>query len=123
MFQINGKTIELNYEAAGYFVYDFAAGSDGEKYGALCAIGLQEEASAIRSAREYVKELSEIRSREQVPLGDDFLGSITFQPHPLDEKIKAAEDRLGGVSAVIGTLIDAAISIRAAGNRLDKNTG
>lgn len=108
MIHINGKTIELNHEAAGYFVYDFAAGSDAEQYGALCALGLQEEARDIRIARENVRELTEVRAREQVPLGDDFLGSITFQPHPLDGKVEAAQDRLGNVSGVIGVLLDAA---------------
>lgn len=114
MIDINGKTIELNREAAGYFVYDFAAGSDAEQYGALCALGLQEEARDIRIARENVKELTEIRAREQVPLGADFLGSITFQPHHLDGRIEDAHARLGQASGVIGVLLDAAKATLAA---------
>jgi hypothetical protein len=112
---INGKKIELSSEAASYFVHYFLAATDAEQYGALCAIGLQEEARDVRIARENVKELTEIRAREQKPLGDDFIGSITFHPHRLDEKIEAAQDRLRKVSGCIGALLDSAKATLAAG--------
>lgn len=114
---VNGKKIELSSEAASYFVHDFLAATDAEQYGALCAIGLQEEARDIRIARENVKDLTEIRAQEQVPVGSDFLGSMTFKAHHLDGKIEAAQDRLGKVSECIGALLDAAkATLDAAGS-------
>ena len=104
------KTITIPAEAVGYFRYDFTAGSTDERYGALCALGLQEEARAWRLLSEEHDMLTEQRAREQEPVDPTtFFGSLEFKPHPLDAQISAVEERLSQASRVIMAAIDAAL--------------
>lgn len=104
------KTVTIPAEAVGYFRYDFAAGSTDERYGALCALGLQEEARAWRLLSDERDMLTEQRAREQEPADPNtFFGSLEFKPHPLDAQISAVEERISQVSRVIMAAIDAAL--------------
>lgn len=104
------KTITIPAEAVGYFRYDFTAGSTDEQYGALCALGLQEEARSWRALSEERDMLTEQRAREQEPVDPTtFFGSLEFKPHPLDAQISTVEERLSQASMVIMSAVDAAM--------------
>lgn len=110
--KINGKEIHMSVEAAKWFVYDYLASSDDVQYGALCALGLEDEAWDSKLAKDEFGRLCEVRNRDlEAELKDSSLMNIWAASHPLDDRITSAQERFNEVTSRISRLLDLAKEI------------
>jgi len=110
--KINGKEIHMSVTAAKWFVYDYLASSYDVQYGALCALGLEDEARGIKLTRDYLGGLCEVRNRAlEAELKDSSLMNIWAASHTLDESIASAQERFDEATRKISGLLDLAKEI------------
>lgn len=110
--KINGKEIHMSVEAAKWFVYDYLASSDDVQYGALCALGLEDEARDIKLSRDHLGDLCEVRNRDlEAEIKDCSLMNIWAASHPLDDRITSAQERFNEVTSKISGLLGLAKEI------------